>query len=432
MKTLSIRGGLRSNSALAFGSLANGVLAYAFFAITTRALGAEAAAPVVVLLAWWAFAAAAFTFPVQHWIARSVTLHGGEAAVRAAMPNVARLVAMVSVLVGVLAWAMQDLLFHGEGAAFALLAAGVTAGSALTGYVRGVLTGRKRLGAAAVAMTAENAARCFLAIVLLAGGQQDAVWFGLALLLGFSASLAWPSVLWLPAEVNGLDDDAGPVDSTLAFLSGAASGQLIAHVMLTGGPLVLTLAGGGPREVTALFAGLTLFRVPYILAIGVVSPLTGRVRGMLVAEDWDGLEHTRWLLQMSAGFGAAMALPVGWWAGPPLLRLIFGADVLLGGFDSTVIALGSAIALANLVATVILLAQDRPLVLLAIWSLALIPGVATFILRSGSDPLTTTCLAFLFVEASALAGLMWDEWRGAAQLRREADPGDWATPEEDK
>ena len=46
------------------------MLAYVFFAAVTRALGAEAAAPVAVLWAWWSFAGAALTFPLQHWIAR--------------------------------------------------------------------------------------------------------------------------------------------------------------------------------------------------------------------------------------------------------------------------------------------------------------------------------------------------------------------------
>ena len=73
-----IRGRARGPTALAAGSLTSGVLAYVFFAISTRALGAEAAAPVSVLWTYWSFAAAALTFPLQHWITRSVAAHVGE------------------------------------------------------------------------------------------------------------------------------------------------------------------------------------------------------------------------------------------------------------------------------------------------------------------------------------------------------------------
>ena len=66
----------RDSGVLAVGSLLNGLLAYVFFATVTRALGAEAAAPVSVLWAYWSFAAAALAFPLQHWAARSVTATG--------------------------------------------------------------------------------------------------------------------------------------------------------------------------------------------------------------------------------------------------------------------------------------------------------------------------------------------------------------------
>ena len=49
----------------------------------------------------------------------------------------------------------------------------------------------------------------------------------------------------------------------LAFVAGAAGGSCSARCVLTGGPVLLAPAGGAPAEVTALFAGLALFRAPY-------------------------------------------------------------------------------------------------------------------------------------------------------------------------
>ena len=59
----------RNTLGLATGSIVSGVLAYAVFALTTRALGSEQAAPVAVLWTYWGLSAAALTFPIQHWIA---------------------------------------------------------------------------------------------------------------------------------------------------------------------------------------------------------------------------------------------------------------------------------------------------------------------------------------------------------------------------
>ena len=63
---------LRTPALLAAGSVVSGLLAYLLFALVTRGLGATPAAPVSVLWTLWALAGAAFTFPLQHWITRSV------------------------------------------------------------------------------------------------------------------------------------------------------------------------------------------------------------------------------------------------------------------------------------------------------------------------------------------------------------------------
>src|SRR6478735_9979689 len=101
----------RPATALALGSLVSGVLAYVLFALITRGLGAEAAAPVSVLWTQWAFAGAAFTFPIQHWISRSLAA-GDEGVVRRAAPRVSLVVVVAAIVLGVLSWLVRDSLFH--------------------------------------------------------------------------------------------------------------------------------------------------------------------------------------------------------------------------------------------------------------------------------------------------------------------------------
>ena len=97
-----------------------------------------------MLWAYWSFAGAALTFPLQHWIARSVVAHGGERSVRTALPGVLRWSLLAGVVTFGAAWLGRDLLFGSGDLWFPLLVGAVTLASAAMGIVRGVLTARRR------------------------------------------------------------------------------------------------------------------------------------------------------------------------------------------------------------------------------------------------------------------------------------------------
>ncbi|QBR93654.1 hypothetical protein [Nocardioides euryhalodurans] len=392
-KPVTARGG-RDASVLAAGSLGGGVLAYVFFAMVTRALGADDAAPVAVLWAWWSFAGAALTFPIQHWIARQSALDHGEGGIRHGLPRVAAAVAAVSLAAGGLAWLARDRLFGLDGASFPLLVVAVGVGSALIGLVRGTLSARRRFSAVGTGLAVENALRCAAAAVLMAGGVEDPVAYGLALVAGYAAVLIWPAAL-VPRRGN-----AGAAGPSLAFVSAASAGQLLAQVTLTGGPVLLAAVGGAPAEVTALFAGLALFRAPYTLGLGLVSALTGRLTRLVVARRRATLRRVRHgvvaatvVLGLLGGLGAA-------WLGPDLMELVFGEGVRLEPGATAVIAVGSVFALANLVWTIGTLARGRPVAAAWVWLVAAPAGPAAFLLRGGSA-LDDTAATFLAVEATA-------------------------------
>jgi O-antigen/teichoic acid export membrane protein len=188
-------GARRGTGLLAAGSVVSGVLAYVFFALVTRALGAEPAAPVAVLWAWWSFAAAAFTFPVQHWISRTAATAAGEAAVRRGLPLVAGLVTGVSAVAGVVAWLARDRLFGPDGTWFPLLVAAVGICSGALGLARGTLSGRHRFGAVGIGLVLENGLRCVVAAILMGAGNEHPASYGLALLAGYAAIGLRPSAL---------------------------------------------------------------------------------------------------------------------------------------------------------------------------------------------------------------------------------------------
>ncbi|MCW2793749.1 MAG: hypothetical protein JWO76_2847, partial [Nocardioides sp.] len=223
-------------------------------------------------------------------------------------------------------------------------------------------------------LVAENAARCVGAVGLMAADVDSPVAYGLCLVLGYVAAVAWPSTYRLQRV-----GDASPAAPPWAFLGGASGGQLIGQTVLTGGPVALALAGGSAAEVTALFAGLALFRAPYTLALGLVSQLTGRLTMLVVRDRRQDLRRIGWWLVVATLVGAAGAALVGATAGPPLLRLVFGSDVTLPGRLTLVLAVGSTFAIGNLVVTLVVRGRRQDLHRVARWLL-----VATLVGSGGA------------------------------------------------
>ena len=407
----SMRNKFRHTSALAFGSAVSGLLAYVFFALVTRALGSTAAAPVAVLWTYWSFAGAALTFPLQHWIARSVSAHGGERSVREALPGVVGLSLVLALLTTAVSWVARDQLFHQGQTWFPLLVGAVTLGSAAIGVVRGVLTGRRRFAAVGAGLVIENGVRCLSALVLWLAGVDQPVAYGLCLLGGYAAAAVWPSTFRLGRTGTG-----GDGESPLAFLGGTGGAQVIGQAVLTGGPVVLVLAGGTATEVTALFAGLALFRAPYTLALGLVAQLTGWLTRLVVAERDEELRRVRRGVVLLTVVGSAGAAVVGALAGPWLLKLVFGSDVVLAASLTLLLAVASTVAMANLVVTLLVIAHDRALALARWWLVALVPGVVWFVLAQ-VPVLDRTCWAFLVVEVAAFGLLLRESSRPAARTQ---------------
>jgi O-antigen/teichoic acid export membrane protein len=381
-------------------SAANGVLAYVFFALSTRALGAAAAAPVSVLWTYWGFAAATLTFPVQHWIVRAVAANGEESRVRRSYVSLAGLALVVAAVAGVAAWVGRDPLFHRPGAAFPLLVVFVTLGSALMGVVRGMLTARRRYAAVGAALVAENGLRVGLAIVLILTGSVDDRLFGLVLGIGSLAALFWPDTL--RPEFGGERQPWG------RFLASASGGQLIGQVVLTGGPVVLALMGGTPTEVTGLFTALALFRAPYTLALGAVSPLTGVFTRLVLAGQHATLRRTLAAIAGLAVVGVALAAVVGGLLGPWLLQLVFGPTVVVTSLVALLTAVGSVLALGTMLLSLMAMAHDRPHAMLRGWSLAIVAAVAVLLAGPGV-PVTTVAFAFAAAQAVAFLVLLGGE-----------------------
>jgi hypothetical protein len=385
---------------LAAGSAASGALAYLVFALTTRALGAELAAPVSVLWSYWSLAGAALTFPLQHWVASTVVLHG-EGAVRAVLPRLFLGLVAASLALGAVTWLGRDALFHRDGLAFPGLVALVTVGSAVIGLARGGLTAHDRFLGLAVNLVGENALRCLVVAALASADVRSPTAYGLGLVVGHLVAFVQPSAL-----AFARDPGRGATRSAFAFLSTSGTAQLLSQVVLTGGPVLLAIAGGTAAEVTAMFAVLALFRAPYILALGAVSQLTGVMTRLVARGDAAAIRRVRALI---VGGTIGLAVPtgvIGLLLGPTLLRLIFGADLAFGEAESAMVAVACTFAVGNLVCTVTVMARNRPSALVWAWTAAIAGAAAGFGVLAALPATSRIASAFLVAELLAFALLL--------------------------
>jgi O-antigen/teichoic acid export membrane protein len=386
----------------------NGIASYALVAVGTRAYGAADFAPVSVMWTFWAMSVAVFTFPIQHWIIRTFQVDQGEGGVRRALPQLVVLTIAGAAVLTALAVVLRARFFGSPTPVWPVLVMLVTAGSAVTGYLRGVLSGRRRFVATGVAIAADAVVRllaCSLVVVL--GGSV--AWFAAAIAVGPVILLIWPSVLTLRPDGSG---STAPV---AGFLGGLAGGVLLSQIALSAGPAVLAAVGGAPAEVTALFATMALFRAPYLIALGLASRGTGPLTRLVASGGEARLGRLRRGVAVMGFAGALAGGVLGWWIGPALVDLVFGTGVAPAASVVAIVAAGSAVALTGLVAVLLLVARAATSAITVSWLAAFAAAAAALVLAS-DDSSTRVALAFLAAEVVSLALMLATDQRAAGPV----------------
>jgi O-antigen/teichoic acid export membrane protein len=379
--------GTRDSATLAIGSLISGLAAYGFIAFGNRAIGSTDFAAVSVLWTLWAMSAAVLTFPIQHWVIRTVEVDGGEGRIRRAIPRLLLAASAISVLFGLICWLFRLRLFTTGATVFPFLAALVPIGSVLMGLNRGVLASRNRFRSTAVAIAGENLIRLAVSIPM-----TSASGLGIALIAGFGVGAFWPSSFRL--QMTGSTSDQG---SPVAFVGSVGGGTLIGQVVMTSGPLVLAAIGGTPAEVTALFSALALFRAPYMVAIGVTPRLTADLTRVMLDQGDSARKRLVVRTSMVAVALLLLAASLGWAIGPGLLKFVFGPDVVITSWAAAVVAGASAIALCVLFLTVIMVAAARLVEVSLAWAGAALAGGLFLVIGQGL-PIDRVAEAFLVAE----------------------------------
>jgi O-antigen/teichoic acid export membrane protein len=377
---------------LALGTAVAGLAAYGYIALGTRTFGAAAFAPVAVVWSFWPAAAAAFALPLEQWIARELaTGAAGEARVRATLRVVVPGIVALCVLGGAATWLAGERLFGDRGLLYPAVLVTISIGAAAMGVLRGGLAGRGRYAASAAATALENLIRLVTALVALAASWGVRA-YAAVLVFGPLVGLLWPSAF----RYRG--PPTAPVPGALFALAGAS---VLGQVVMAAPPLVLAALAGPAAAVTASFAALALLRAPYLVAVAIsVRALPPLTRGLV-----NGNRPEAWLwriavVSVAAGAAAALLGPV---VLPPVLRLVFGEDVVLGGAAAAAFSAGMAVAHGTLAATVVLVAAGRQQVVLRASLAACVVNVALLALPLEAE--TRVAVAFLAAELAAVLAM---------------------------
>lgn len=386
------------------GALVNGLAAYAFVTIGSRALGAAAFAPVSVVWSLWAATVAFLTFPLQHLTIRSLVRDPSGEDLRGLVPAFLRLSLFVAVIVALASAVGAELLFSSVDPRYPVALGLSTLGSGLMGVVRGTYGGRERFAMAAAAMAGENLVRVAAAVIVVVAGL-GAGYLALALATGPLAIAGGASWLWsqwrgAPREADGKSSTSSTV-GRFADVVSVGGGTLMSQVVLSGPPVLLAALDADPVTVTSTFAAITAFRAPYLLGLGAGLRATGWFSALAASE---GVRVLRtWVIRVLVGglglgaLGGGIAIPLGL----PILRLLFGDTVHLDPFQLGLVAAGCLWALASLGAVLIAVAMHRPHVVLTGWITATVVGAAVILLLR-SSPDTGVILGFALAELAAL------------------------------
>jgi O-antigen/teichoic acid export membrane protein len=338
----------RSDAALmSIGTLASGVLAYAFNVLAARALGPAAYGAVGALWGGMFLLAVLLFRPIEQTVSRAVADHvaRGEDA-RPVVRSAARLTALVTiaaVAACLLAWTpITDRLFAGEPVLTVALVAGL-AGYALSYFVRGLVGGVQWFGGYGLVLLADGAIRFVVAIPLLIVASQTvaAVAIAAAAAGGALAPLASRRRGALRRLAGGTRGEFA-LGSAVRFAMPAAVIAGCEQVLVSGGPLLVLIAGGegAPAAAGVLFAATLLVRAPVFLLQGIQASLLPSLTTFRARGDEASLHRaTVKVALILAGFAAALAAGA-LAAGPFAMTVLYGDEFTAGRFDLALLCVG--------------------------------------------------------------------------------------------
>lgn len=382
--------------------------AYAFQLLGGRTLGADDFAPVTVLWSVQFLVMTVVMLPVEQLVIRRLELTGGRSA--GLDDSVAPLAALLggTILCASAAMALLGQRLTAANAGYAVAAGLLVATYSVFAAARGFLAGRHRYRDYGIATAAESVGRLLLAaavLLVVRDGTGLAVVMVLAPLCVLVARPFSRAHRPAPEEEAAADDlpadalvgSAGRFLGTLVLANGAA------QTMLGVGPLVVAAVGAGATTVSAVFVTFILFRGPLWILQSVLARVLPPFTAL--ARRGDHVTLRLWAVRLAA-LGAVLALvggPLGWWLGPDVVGLLFGAQFRPPAGLTALVAAGSALAAMTALSSQVLIALGSTWAVATAWTLALVVAAVVFVVGPGLAPDLRVGVAFLAGESTALA-----------------------------
>ena len=390
---------------IVFGSALAGIGAFVYVLVSTRSLGLEGFSPISHLWTVWAIAAAVVTFSTQVVTVRREVLVGRTAISR--MSELMPLLILLAIVIPVLTLYRVQI-FGDSNALWPIIGILIPLGSFATGRARGWLAVHGSSAHLAGVVGGENLVRGVIAIAL-ALIDAPAIWYGLAILAGYSVALVALRGIKERSEPGKGASDVG--DRWIP--ASASTAGICDLLLLVTAPTVLATSSDNPALVSALFVAMAVYRVPYQFVLGLIPSLTRTLTETL--GTMPASEVRRWSIRVGTWFllACVAAALFGLLVGESIIAPIFVAQGQLDPIDHALAAVLSIVATIALICSVALLTVARSMRVMTVW-IAVTLVTISFAYSSGGDAtrVISTMIVGLGLAVIAL-GLPFIGGRGA-------------------
>lgn len=257
--------------------------------------------------------------------------------------------------------------------------------------MRGTLIGTDRLVRHGAIMVLDAVLRLGLAVAIFVVGGAGAAAFCWALVAAIALAhlpqlpgawrraLAWaaPPTAWRgpPASVLGMTRDVLPL----------LVGSVCAQLLLNGLPVLVVAQADDASEAAAgvFVAAFTLARAPLSMVVPLQSAVVPTLTRLIAANRRREVLILLVKGIVALGAAAAVGVPIAWFAGPPLVALVFGASYAIAGFDLSIILCGVLAHIGLVVVTQVHVARGRHRDVALSWTAGLLAAGLTFWLVPG-------------------------------------------------
>ncbi|HSJ34624.1 MAG TPA: hypothetical protein VLB85_06175 [Acidimicrobiia bacterium] len=368
--------GLRApgTTTMVLGSLTGAILAYAFQAVGTRALGDVAFAPIAAI--WTAFfiVASILLVPLEQYVTR-------ETSRGRAISEDRRVIVWVAVLgvvagAGYVALTLDSDIFDGNPVYIAVMAL-LVIGYTVLFTAKGVLAGNRRFADVGWVLALEGAFRLVAGLAILAVAVNPSA-FAWAMVVAPAAALVLR--FWRHDRAAG---DAAPVGAR-RFLGAYIGGSSASQLMLAGAPLGVAALGGSAALFSVIFVTFTLYRAPLTLIYSLQSRILPYLVALGETGDDHGLRRIAVRVLAAGGVLTLLGAVVGWLVGPEVVGLLFGDEFQPATRVAMLTAGGVMAASTAQIGGQVLVARARTAALASAWAIGLLVAVVTMILASGT------------------------------------------------